>query len=442
MEHFDLNIENYSIEDLENFFKFKPNSILNASEVEMREYKIREQLLSSGHINKKMKADLISFLKLAKQKIIDARCLSVKPHSSIPKNYELDKDQYPVAKPQLDREGDIIEKPPTQYILTQSSDYLPDYMNPLKKRVIQKCLNIDTRFRDNYYGTTSSNFSFQLPVKINKVVSMQLSAFEIPVSFYGISSSYGNHFLYVTITHLNPLYNINTDLPENQFKTISKAIEIPDGNYNGPDLIKTLNNAFCPKTIDDSIANPDDFFSYIQFELDILETGSGTGKVTCKASGIKANEIKEFELDFTCDALGIRDKKDISTKLGWNLGFTKDNYKGKKCYVSETIIEPASIRYIYLAIDDYNNNVNNHFITAFNSSIFSPNIIARISIKGAYFSLLMENDLNLISEPREYFGPVDIQKLKIQLYDDHGRILNMNGGNYSFCLLFKTIYDM
>jgi len=70
--------------------------------------------------------------------------------------------------------------------------------------------------------------------------------------------------------------------------------------------------------------------------------------------------------------------------------------------------------------------------------VFSPNIIARISIKGNYFSLLMENDLNLISEPREYFGPVDIQKLRIQMYDDHGRILNMNGANYSFCLLFKT----
>lgn len=442
MENFDLNIDNYTIDDLENFFKFQKNVQLTVSDIEMREFKIREQLLNSGHVNKKMKRDLIDFLTSAKQRLIDARCPSIKPHSSIPKNYELDKDQYPALKPEFAREGDLIQKPPTQYIVSHQSEYVPDYMNPLKKRVIQKCLTIDTRFRDNYYGTTSTDFAFQLPIKISKVVSMQLSSFEIPVSFYGISSSYGNHFLWVTITHLNPQYNINKDLPENQFKTVSKAIQISDGNYNGPDLITSLNNAFCPRAIDDSIANPNDHFSYIQFELDITESGSGTGKVTCKATGAKANEIKDFSLDFRCDMYGTPDQKNISTKLGWNLGFTRDYYSGKKCYVSDTIIEPASIRYIYLAIDDYNNNVNNHFITAFNHSVFSPNIIARISIKGNYFSLLMENDLNLISEPREYFGPVDIQKLKIQMYDDHGRILNMNGANYSFCLLFKTMYDM
>jgi hypothetical protein len=95
-----------------------------------------------------------------------------------------------------------------------------------------------------------------------------------------------------------------------------------------------------------------------------------------------------------------------------------------------------------LAIDDYNNSVNNNFITAFNESVLSPNIMARISIKGTYFSLLMENDLNIVTEPRKYFGPVDIQRLRIRLFDDYGRVLDMNGANYSFCILFKMIYDL
>jgi hypothetical protein len=38
--------------------------------------------------------------------------------------------------------------------------------------------------------------------------------------------------------------------------------------------------------------------------------------------------------------------------------------------------------------------------------------------------------------------PVDIQKLRIRIYDDHGRILNMNNSNYSFCLDFKMLYDL
>jgi hypothetical protein len=46
------------------------------------------------------------------------------------------------------------------------------------------------------------------------------------------------------------------------------------------------------------------------------------------------------------------------------------------------------------------------------------------------------------TEPRRYFGPVDIQKLHIQVYDDHGRILNMNNANFSFCLMVKMLYDL
>ena len=78
----------------------------------------------------------------------------------------------------------------------------------------------------------------------------------------------------------------------------------------------------------------------------------------------------------------------------------------------------------------------------FNKSILSPNILARISIKGSYFSIIMESDFNIVSEPRKYFGPVDIQKLHIQLLDEHGRILHMNNSNFSFCINLKMLYDL
>jgi hypothetical protein len=55
---------------------------------------------------------------------------------------------------------------------------------------------------------------------------------------------------------------------------------------------------------------------------------------------------------------------------------------------------------------------------------------------------IKENNYNIITEPRQYFGPVDIQRLRIQIYDEYGRILNMNNSNYSFCLDFKLMYDL
>jgi len=63
-------------------------------------------------------------------------------------------------------------------------------------------------------------------------------------------------------------------------------------------------------------------------------------------------------------------------------------------------------------------------------------------LKASYFSLLMENDYNIVSEPRNYFGPVDIQRLRIRIYDERGNVLNMNNANFSFCLNFKLLYDL
>jgi hypothetical protein len=164
--------------------------------------------------------------------------------------------------------------------------------------------------------------------------------------------------------------------------------------------------------------------------------------VTIKPVGEKGAYITRVKLDFSRDANGNIDNSEISSKIGWNLGFTKRVYDGDVIYTADTIIEPATIRYIYLAVDDFNNSANNHFVTAFNQSILNPNILARISLRGNYFGIMMDNDLNILTEPRKYFGPVDIQRLRIRLYDDFGRILNMNNANYSFCLIFTILYDV
>jgi len=434
MEQLDLDINNYTINDIEKFFMMKPNSGYTAPQVELRETQIREQLLSSGHINKRMKRDLIEFLNSAKDWLIEIKCPPPKPPTIIPKNAHLDISDFPASRIPPSRETELITRKDTQYVICQNSDFVPGEINPLKTRVISKCLTIDTRFRDNLYNTTCSDFTFQMPLKLSKVVSMQMSSIEIPVSFYGISSSYGNNFLWLKVTYLDT--NTNTDVEE------EKVFIIPDGNYNAQSFIDTLNGVISPKQANGTLLYPDSMFSYIVLSLDISDSGSGTGKVTIGTSGAKSNNIRTIEMDFTRDINGNIELLDVSTKIGWNLGFIKKKYENQRYYIGDTLIEPASIRYIYLAIDDFNNSVNNHFITAFKQSVLNPNIIARISIKGPYFSLLMENDLSILTEPRNYFGPVDIQKLRVRLYDDHGRILEMNNANFSFCLVFKLLYDL
>jgi hypothetical protein len=425
----DLDIGNYSIKDLEKFFRLK--SDYDISDIEYNEVKMREILLKTGHVKKEYKVDLIEFLTKAKEWLIFVKCGSVKKPTTLPVEPRLDKTEY--KEVDINRENELISKTHAPYVNTFASDYHVGSLNPLVTRTIKRCLTIDTRFRDNFYNTQSSDFTFQLPLKLNKVVSMQMSSLEIPIAFYGISHHYGNSHIWIEIEY---------DDISGVRHTTSRIFRIEDGNYNAVDFIAVLNNEICPKNTDGSLVEPENMFSYIGFTLNITQTGSGNGKVTIAPSGAKSNQIARIKLDFSRDINGNVENTDISSKIGWNLGFTRRTYDGDTMYVADTIVEPATIRYIYLAVDDFNNSSNNHFITAFNQSILNPNILARISLRGNYFGILMENDLNILTEPRKYFGPVDIQRLRIRLYDDFGRILNMNNANYSFCLVFTILYDI
>lgn len=52
-----------------------------------------------------------------------------------------------------------------------------------------------------------------------------------------------------------------------------------------------------------------------------------------------------------------------------------------------------------------------------------------------YGGTMQDND-------RKYFGPVKISKLKIQLLNDHGDVVNLNGANWSFSFVFEYLYNM
>jgi hypothetical protein len=86
--------------------------------------------------------------------------------------------------------------------------------------------------------------------------------------------------------------------------------------------------------------------------------------------------------------------------------------------------------------------VNDGFYSAFNSSILNKNILARISLNASPFSLFNENNYNIVTTPRDYFGPVNLQNLNVQLLDEYGRILELNNMDYSFCLTLTVVYDI
>jgi hypothetical protein len=435
MAEMDLNIDNYSVTDLENFFKLKSKTY-QAADVEKREYEIREQLLSSGHVNKVFKRDLIIFLKEAKNRMLQT-LPQIAPPTTIQKNAVLDKVQVPQsAELPTSRTPYIIERPPTQYVNVQSSEFYQGIINPLSTRTLTKYITVDTRFRDRFYETMSSDFMINLPTRINKVVSMQLTSLELPKDFYSISCKYGNNYFVMQVFQMVDGIGYESD----------RIVVIPDGNYTAQGLVKQINDILCPTFPNGLLKNVDDIFSYIQFILLTSDDGSGSNKIYVKLNPDYPTiiaQIEEVVLNFGTDIEGNNDSKYITTKLGWNLGFTNTIYHGKTQYVGEKPIEPNAIKYIYLAVDDFNKSVNNSFMTAFEKNGLKPNILARISMSGkGYDNVILNKPYKIITEPRAYFGPVDIQRLQIRLFDDHGRILHMNHSDYAFCLKIVVMYDL
>lgn len=432
--NFDLNLNNYKLPELLDIFDL-PKSLdsVDRNEIEFKEHKLRDNIMNDRTINSIVRQKTIEFLREAKEILLaELQPLNLKQLANTIYNkdkdlantiYNKDKQLKPSVVIEENGSNMIIQKPITGFSTSLPSEFYTGTINPLKKRTLKQNLNIDTRFRDNYYGSSSSNYHLDLPIKFSNVVSMQLSAFEFPRSYYVISRSLGNHYFTVI-------------LEENTSKYV---IYIPDGNYNPSSLVNYLNNYVTSGPLSEVPQ-----MNALLFTLNIDSTESGSGQMIVGInSAVNGGALFRFTLDFQTNLDGYSDSSSpLPLKLGWLLGYRNGIYSGNYSYVSEGLIDLNGSRYIYLVVDDNNNNVNNSFYSAFNSSLLNKNILARISTLSSFFNVLSQNNLSLITTPRQYFGPVDIQKLRIQLLDEYGRIIDLHNMDYSFCLTFQSVYDL
>ena len=403
----DFNLKNYQKTELQDMFELP--SDYNQELVDIQEKKLRDNIVNNQTIHENIKNKTLIFLKEAKQLLLTDLANFY--------NTRFDLKQTPIDS---DNNHDVQERKPTPFLNSFPSEFFPGVINPLKKRVSTQNLNIDTRFRENYYGSPATNYHLNLPIKMSSVMTMQLSAFEMPTTFYNVSKQYGNNFMTLTVTTTT-------------IETTSAVLTIQDGNYTYDTITSYLNSI---------LTNLGDPFDKLIFAINIMNTSGSGQMVVGVKTGVDLTTI-DFSLNFQADKNGKEDKSTpLPLKFGWTLGFRNGFYINNSTYVSEGVVDLLGPRYIYLVVDDYNNNVNNNFYSAFTSSILNNNILARISMNANFFNILEQNNLSIITTPREYYGPVDIQKMNIQLLDEYGRVLDINNMDYSFCLTFKTVYDI
>ena len=303
-----------------------------------------------------------------------------------------------------------------------NTNFSPGYINPINVKSIRRTLNIDSKFRDNYFNSKSTDFIVNIPDQFKKIVKMKVTAFEIPTSIYNINSTNENNFFYYSKNELNN----------------ASMIVLENGNYstNFNSFTTNFNN------IETNINNNLD--SDISYSIDPI-----SGKSRFRSDN-------SFNLYFNTDICGNYDlNSQPILKLGWLLGFRLGQYTSEydtdiSCHViiSEGICNLESPKYLFLSINDYTNAANNHFVAAFNSSILSQDIIARFSYTALInesniynYSSSINKDLEEDNRVRTYFGPVNINRLHIQIFDEYGRVVDFNNMDWSLTLALDMLYD-
>ena len=271
-----------------------------------------------------------------------------------------------------------------------------DPRNQIKRQVLRKMVNIDSRFRQS---GVSHNFSYQLPEKINNITSMHISSFEIPISWYQISSHLKNNIFTITLVNL-----ILT--PDSEPANISYNIVVPDGTYTLSSIKTIINNLFY---------NSPDF---------------------------------EFNLNFT----GAQPNHKFIQSLGYLLGYRNPFYNINRAnnteyslydfktregvVISEANYQSSVYDYIFLILDENTGNYVDPMVSEYGSV---RQILLRAQTNPEFDRIFgMEGEGGGII--REYLGPKTISTIKVRLVDAYGNDVNLNNAEFSFTLCFTQKY--
>lgn len=373
------------------------------------------------------------------------------------------------AKNRIINEFDIITKNENLNVYGQTIK--TDVINPKYELFTSRILCVDSEYRPStelYSSKLNTEFTITLSETIKNVISMKLYSIQIPKTWYNIDDEIGNNSLMID----------------------SSLITIHSGNYTIDELIIELNQ---------QTSSQDISFSYHKNTKKItiknISDPSTNRRITFYDKNIINSKCKtpatsNFNLGWN---LGFRESLDSSNSQI----ITLTSGQSKTGQAVASLYNP---KYCLLVLDDFNkNHVNKNLINAvgneaklsipeyrnldscikdddtneilyiasnprrltqaqlysINSIIedrkasihntvapTSNNIMALIPINSnSQESNIIEYGEGLALNKRNYFGPVDIEKIHVKLLNEKGKLINLNGVDWSFTIHLEQLYN-
>jgi hypothetical protein len=440
MDH-DLNVDSYTIDEL--FVVFKIDKTMDESTMMSNINKMFENIKKTN--NKKY----IEFITDAKYKII--RTLK-KPNPDLNRNVFENINNNDNFSSIDGGNHCVIEEKITPVTYTYDYKFPNSKLNPIERRTMSKVICFDTIFRKNYKSTISNNVMWEMPYRLENVISMKLSSLQLPIQYYMFSAKEKNNVFNIS------LYNMS-DFPDTSIDII-----IPDGNYVTSDCINAINNYF---------THVGHGLQYLYYDIDsvtahsifraknINDIGYETLHYPYDATGIYYSPNFYFELTFSGDSNLYN--RDLHLNAGFILGYDQEKYvvKYENSYIantgpsyiltnnaityyaympSESSYGSATQHYIFLQVNDFNSNSYNTITSYIPNGYIENNILAKFEVVCGFNSFLFNNGSDCIFKQRDYFGPVTIDKLQVTLLNMYGKPLDLGQDNYSFSLEFTILY--
>jgi hypothetical protein len=431
---FDLNIYNYTISELEKFLGLSDGYTFNDVLKNCKD--MSKVIMENRGLDREKKVGIISFMESAKENLVKR---FKKPAIENSDGFIEDPDKLLIYTD----EKNVVNQTSTTYaghsfVMNRETNSLnktlnkAEYLNPietyptniarsmlnnLKRKTICQTVILNSMYREDYLNTSPSDFSIVLPYQFKNVLSVRLSSVQLPNVIYCISKQNKTNFLYIF----------------EETTQIEGTVEIPDGNYGACDFVAVLESA-----INTQLATGTRFT--VGFD-------AVSGKLTI------ANSVNAFSMTFLMDAdtnyIAVPEYRQINSvaitevykKLGWIMGYRKAEYNGESSYTTEGIYNGASAEYIYFVLNDFNKSQSQNIIGMFSRSLIGDNILAMIPLTSDSFNVCFDNGADFIEKKREYFGPVNIQRLKIQLLNQFGEVVDLNNMDFSFSLEMELGYD-
>lgn len=445
MDQIDLNIDNYTLRELEDLFSL--HYAYNMSDVQEKKDNMCLKIMNDSSLQFETKAALEKFLENASNMLKNSLQDAIKDAAKDPVTSFAD-----IRNKMIKGTNDMLIQDPfaaqnatPPLVRRNVSTYGTNkgVLNPVAMNTLYRGVNIDTRFRENYFTTRSTDLHITLPFRLEKIVSYRLTAISIPNTFYNISQWYGNNTLKIEVG------------------ASSYTLILPDGRYDNYQNATGLAGTDIQTVINSHLTNDTQSINNLVANLNlryVIDKTSGKS-IFAQDTSIAGTTAQQFTITFNIgynvasSSAIVNYEKNIQLYLGWLLGFRSAKYTSSAAAGSYGSIVSEGACYLkspgsaFLAIDDFTNNGRDYYISAYSNSLSVPNILARINltqlgqISGSFQSLQSDVLTSQLNKEKRFFGPVLIQKLKITLYDDLGRILDLNNMDWQLELAFEYVYS-